>query len=652
MIISDRGLKGYAIVEASNDSPLAFQKGEPFTIETIVYPYANTQFPPEGVNGSYFGKGDKEYKIGQRDGTVEFVIGDGETATTVRSDAVQNEQDFYGKWHRITGIYDGKEMILFVDGKEVGRAPSEGATCQSCYPFEIGRNSESTNERPKVLIQSVQVYKEAISEGMARLSPPLRSTLYPAVLSVHFDQGKVAPTDQFYAGYGSNFGPIDVPNDHNFCMNGLIDTWHTPHPGAYELRKCVENVHLSAQPNEEGNIDSFQLENEYFFRDLSNHQILCTVTKEGLPIAQRSIIIGNDCANPAPGETVSVPLDFTQFVSIPGKGKVEQSSLAEFVRQNAQPGSEFFLNFDVRLVQKEGLLEAGTLVAQSQTRLPIYIEGFSPELIAETQTSVEKTPIDPSSVEFTLDFWRAPTDNDRGNYMLERAAPWRNAGAEILWDAPQQETIDDMIVVKRTGHGKKIDLACQWQETILPCGSRKIAITVERGKDLPDYLRIGTQLRLPKDYDNVTYYGRGPFENYSDRLSAAMVGRYSTTVDDMMVNYSEPSEFGNRTGCRWVELTNASGKGYRFTALNTNGVTTTAQDAATLNFSAKRMLARDLESVDHFWMVPRRDFIVLNIDLAQEGLAGDDSWGARAYEQFCLKDAQYRFEYMITEIQK
>ena len=131
-----------------------------------------------------------------------------------------------------------------------------------------------------------------------------------------------------------------------------------------------------------------------------------------------------------------------------------------------------------------------------------------------------------------------------------------------------------------------------------------------------------------------------------------MVGRYSTTVDEMFTPYSEPGEFGYRTDCRWVELTDQDGRGWRFTALETNGTCTTADEAAVLCFSARHFLHRDLESAEHNWMLPKRDFITLNIDLGQAGVGGDDSWHARELPQFRLSDNRYTFEYLITPIGK
>ncbi|MBQ2850908.1 MAG: hypothetical protein IJE77_10540, partial [Thermoguttaceae bacterium] len=150
---------------------------------------------------------------------------------------------------------------------------------------------------------------------------------------------------------------------------------------------------------------------------------------------------------------------------------------------------------------------------------------------------------------------------------------------------------------------------------------------------------------------SVEYYGRGPEENYWDRNGGSPLGFYQTTVDKMRVAYSEPSEFGARTDCRWFAVENKSGQRLRFVALDSNGTKTDANGAATLTFSARRALNRDLESVEHNWQIPRRDFVVLNVDFAQQGVGGDDSWGAQTYPQYRLSGDKYRYEFLV-EVEK
>lgn len=630
-------LKGYSIIDTGDTDTLNFEGKEPFTLEAVVFPYeASAASYITGV-GSYVGRGDS-WRLGQDGDQIEFsVLADGQPVTIATTDPI------LGKWHRATGVYTGEELLLYIDGQEAARRRIDGSLTKSVYPLELGRNSERTNLLSGSLVAAVQIYRRALTDEEIALPPEDRSNRDALVLDVDYSTAVVEMTDRYYLGYGGNFGPVDVPSAQNYCLNGLLDGWRQPHPGYYEIRRCHENASVVGSVESPG---VFTVVNGFLFRDLSGEKLLCTLTRDGVKLAEKTFVFGKTCDNPAAGESITLSIlkdGRPNFDTCSIEGEFD--SLDAMLEAASLPGEEFFLNFDIIQAADEGLLRAGTLLTQSQVRLPRYQEGLSPELTAKRGES-----FDLAALGLQCDFWRAPTDNDRGNAMPTRLALWRNAAAELIWEEPETARTGEGTTVTRKAKGRNLDLTCTLTETTLPDGSIKVAMTVEKGSDVPDFVRVGTQLRLPQEYDRVTYYGRGPYENYWDRKSGSMVGRYGTTVDEMFTPYSEPGECGYRTDCRWVEITNKDGKGWRFTALDANGVSTSADEAATICFSARRFLHRDLESVEHNWMLPERNFITLNIDLGQAGIGGDDSWHARELPQFRLSDNRYSFEYLMTPI--
>ena len=633
-------LKGYSIVDTGESGALNFKGKEPFTLEAVVFPYeASAESYITGV-GSYVGRGDS-WHLGQNGEQIEFSVLDGDTPVTIAA-----EEPILGDWHRAAAVCTGEELILYLDGKEAAHRPFSGSLTESIYPLELGRNSERTNLVSGSLVAAVRIYSRALSAEDIAQEPRQRGGDPPA-LDVDYSTAQIEMTDRFYLGYGGNFGPVDAPSAQNYCQNGLLDGWRRPHPGYYEMRRCHENV--SVMPSSQ-QLGVFTVTNDFLFRTLANEKVICYLTRNGEKIAEKTFVFGRDCGDPAPGESVTLSVlkdgrpDF-DTCSIEG----DFDCLGALLDAASLPGEEFFLNFDLVQAADEGLLRAGTLLTQSQIRLPYCREGISPELAAKRVSRGESAaaPLKPMP-----DFWRAPTDNDRGNAMPTRLAVWRNAAAELVWDQPETIQTTEGTVLKRAARGTNLDLTCTLTETTLADGSVKVAMTVEKGEDVPDFVRVGTSVRVPQQFDRVSYFGRGPYENYWDRKSGSMVGRYSTTVDEMFTPYSEPGEFGYRTDCRWVELTDQDGRGWRFTALETNGTRTTADEAAVLCFSARRFLHRDLESAEHNWMLPKRDFITLNIDFGQAGVGGDDSWHARELPQFRLSDNRYTFEYLITPIGK
>ena len=559
-------------------------------------------------------------------------------------------------WHRVAGVYTGSELILYIDGNEVSRIECDGQIAASDYPIELGRNSQHTDRLAGAILGGARAWRRALSPEEIKLEHSLRSNLGELALDVDFNATEVRLTDDLYLGYGGNFGPIDVPSDQNFCMNGVVDAWRNPHPGAFEIKKCYENIKI-VRPEEAGSdFTKFIVKNGWFFRDLSNVQVVCTLTEDGVGIASQTFRFGeNGVANPGPQSEAP----FEVAALLPGVDEeaadaanaadgVQAQTLDALLKEKVRPGYEYFLNVDFQLKEGEALLPKGTILTSEQFRLPVSPAGESAELAAKkADRAVDTEPFD-----MECDFWRAPTDNDRGNNMAQRLGVWRNAGPDMVWSDPVLGEADGLPTATWSGKGKAIDVKCDWVETTLADHSVKVSVTVEKGEGTPDFPRVGSLLSIPSEYDQIVYYGRGPQENYWERNTGAMVGRYATTVDQMFTAYSEPGEFGYRTDCRWVEVTNAEGNGWRFTALDANGTTTSAETAATLCFSAKRCLNRDLESVEHNWMIPQRDFITLNLDYKQMGVGGDDAWGAREYPQFRLTANKYTFAYLITPIGK
>jgi beta-galactosidase len=147
--------------------------------------------------------------------------------------------------------------------------------------------------------------------------------------------------------------------------------------------------------------------------------------------------------------------------------------------------------------------------------------------------------------------------------------------------------------------------------------------------------RFGLDLVVSAGLERISWFGRGPAETYADR-QFERVGVYSSTVTDQWFEYSRPQENGNKTDVRWVELTNTDGIGLR------------AVGAPTLSVAASHVTKGDLESADYSFKLPRRSEVYLNLDMAQMGVGGIDSWSPNAYPLPAYRIAadaphQYRF---------
>jgi beta-galactosidase len=170
-----------------------------------------------------------------------------------------------------------------------------------------------------------------------------------------------------------------------------------------------------------------------------------------------------------------------------------------------------------------------------------------------------------------------------------------------------------------------------------PDGELTISNHVELGADMQDPPRIGVELALPEGLEALTWYGRGPWENYSDRNAGAPVAVYSSTVAEQYVPYVMPQENGAKTGVRWLRISDGEGRGVEVAG------------EPTLSFTASHYSANDLYAARHTTDLQPRAEVLLALDAAQRGL-GTASCGPDTLDQYRLLEREYQFTYRLRPI--
>jgi beta-galactosidase len=455
------------------------------------------------------------------------------------------------------------------------------------------------------------------------------------------DQGLAQFKDgKKYWAYGGHFEPKGVYHDGNFCMNGVVNPDRTPHPGLYEVKKVYQNIGFKAVDIQNGKIT---IKNKRFFRDLSD----CTFKWELLKDGKIDMIGYIAHVSVAPQIEKEFSLDF---------GKTDENH-------------EYFLNIYALNNQETTLLPFGHVLASEQFQIkkpklqsPKY-QSFSKIISQETNDLIMLTGED-----FTItfdktkgalssyvlngyelikqplvaDFWRAPTDNDFGNKMQKRCIAWKDAVEKSKLQSITLEQINDKKVkVKAIHEFPSIDRSVQMEYSISNSGQIDVVYNFKYNKiGQQEVPRIGMVMQLPKEFDNLTYYGRGPWENYVDRNTAAFVGLYQSKVADQYYPYNRPQENGHKTDVRWLSLTNHSGLGLKIVA-NKGAIEFNALHYTTNDFDPgiKKQLRTPLD-------VKEGDFVELHIDHKMMGVGGDDSWGAKPHKQYIYtgnKDYTYGF---------
>ena len=450
--------------------------------------------------------------------------------------------------------------------------------------------------------------------------------------------------------YGGDFNRFDA-SDNNFCDNGLISPDRVPNPHMYEVGYYYQNIWTTPANLAQGEINVY---NENFFRDLSAYYMEWVVLANGKAV--RSGRVEN--LNVAPHQTAKIKLDL---------GKVCECK-------------EWLLNVTYRLKQKEGVLPAGYAVAKDQLVLNAY---KAPALELKNVETVNVETVVPQVQEndwnylivngedfrmefnkhsgylsryrvaglelmnegaaLTPNFWRAPTDNDMGAGLQHKYAVWKNPELKLI--SFKWESKDGQIVVYADYDMKQVSAKLNLTYVINNKGAVKVTqkMTVDPQAKVSPMFRFGMQMQMPKSFETVEYYGRGPIENYSDRNHSTDLGIYRQSVDEQFYSYIRPQENGTKTDIRWWKQLNAANRGLQIVA-----------DAP---FSASA-LHYTIESLDDGWGKDQRhspeveeaDLTNLCIDKAQMGLGCVNSWGAWPLPQYQVPYADYEFSFVLTPV--
>ncbi|WP_082897012.1 glycoside hydrolase family 2 TIM barrel-domain containing protein [Thalassotalea crassostreae] len=469
---------------------------------------------------------------------------------------------------------------------------------------------------------------------------------------------KEAPDGTIFQAYGGDLEPEGTPNSDSFCANGLVFADRTPYPYLWEVKKVQQNISIEALDLAQGKII---VRNKYYFKDLSNYQLNWRLLENGEVIEQGNV----RTLSAKPGKKEYITLDFKTPLS---------------------NQDEYFFNVDITLNNSEGLLEKGHIVAQEQLALPYQVANAKPPQQTPLEIENLKNKVTFSGADFTMDvdkttglitsinyygkeflkgpthpeFWRAPVYNDLEMVDYEKnMSVWQHAGKNSKLNSIQVERISSNYAQIQ------VELALDAIEsryfmTYHVYGSGEVKVDnwfyAAPHKEYGDLPRIGNLFELDTSFDKLTYYGRGPHENYDDRKSSAFVGLYETNVDALYVPYVRPSENGYRTDVRHVSFIDNQGQGITFSGINNSG----SNKKGVIGFGAEFFNTDDYDASKsdhvrrnlHPFELIKNDRIFVNIDYRQRGVGGTDSWGSEPLDNYILPWLDYRFSYSFKPYQE
>lgn len=458
---------------------------------------------------------------------------------------------------------------------------------------------------------------------------------------------KYTPQGAMIYAYGGDYGRYQA-SDNNFNCNGLVNPDRILNPHMYEVAKVYQSIHTVPADLQKGQVKVY---NENFFTDLSDYYMEWQIVANGEVIMQGVA----DNLNVAPQQESFINLGY---------------DASAFPKEQ-----EMLLNVAYKLKKSKQLMEAGHVAAKEQLVITPY-NTFSAEISEAGKASVyeDLSHIDLTGgnvvvtfnkvtgwieyirmddVELLEDgyalrpnFWRAPTDNDMGAALQHKFLPWKNP--ELKQKEMKVEEKGNNACVSVLYEIPALSAELQMDYELNGKGELKVreVMKVDKSKEkMPHLFRFGMQLVMPRYFDRIDYYGRGPVENYADRNYSQHIGRYKQLVKDQYYGYVRPQESGTKTDIRWWKVTDVDGRGLLI------------RSDVPFSASALNYLQEDLDdglakNQRHSGELKARDLTTVSFDLKQMGLGCIDSWGAWPLDPYLLPYDNYTFNFVISPVKK
>ena len=452
------------------------------------------------------------------------------------------------------------------------------------------------------------------------------------------DQG-VLTTDEngkeFFA-YGGDFG--DQPNDNNFCMNGVIASDRTPKPQTWEAKYVMQPVQITAVDLKNGLV---RMLSRFNFTNLNEYSVSWTLSEDATEI--QSGVIEGLSLNPGASKVVEIP----------------------FEDLNPKVNAEYWLRISVQLKDDKNWAKTGHELAKQQFKLPVKAEATAKELDSDNITfdeTDEQIVVSGKNFKASIGkksgliesyeegneqiitsalkpyFWRPLTDNDeRGWRAQQRIAIWKDLPEMLSLTEMNADASLASISVELVY--KELNLKLNY--TFANDGTVDVKFDLSIPEEMPEPIRVGMNMGVSTDLQQMSFYGKGPFENYSDRNGGADVAIYNGSVDDFYYNYTKPQESSNHTYVRWLALTN-----------NNSGLMVLGETP--LQTSVWPYTAENIHEAQHPTELEKAEALTVNINHKMAGVGGNDSWSinARPIDKYRLLDKAYSYEFKLVPLSK
>lgn len=457
--------------------------------------------------------------------------------------------------------------------------------------------------------------------------------------------------------YGGDMGFVGVPNDSNFCANGLVLADRTLRPHIWEVKKVYQNILFETVPFSPNQI---RVTNRYDFKSLDDYYYRWSLEEEGRVVQSGE----SEFPTIQAGESNLITLDLSAqlnptkeyFLKIEALTK-NQSLLIPSQHVVAMEQFPFFIPSERATFHNHdgviGSKPVGNQLLKTYENGDVITfkgdNGFSVSFSKSTGylTSLRYNDREMVIKGLTPNFWRPLTDNDVANGTLTRCLVWRNVEEDMrLRDFSVNSEEEGSILVATNYHLEKQRSTLDIIYRITLEGAINVSMNFTPGDlPLPEMPRFGMYWVIPAEYERFTWFGRGPHENYADRKTSAAIGIYESTVWEQFHPYIRPQETGNKSDTRWLSFQEEGiGKGVLI------------KGDKPLSVSAWNFSQDDIDYVPytierkHGGSVEKKDFIWINVDHAQMGVGGDNTWGAKVHPEYTITPDPISYSFTIYPI--
>ena len=423
--------------------------------------------------------------------------------------------------------------------------------------------------------------------------------------------------------YGGDFG--DNPNDGNFCVDGLVYPDRRPHTGFLELKQA------QAPLNVEYADGKLIVKSYRYFTSLSDLSLVYVVEKNGKPVITKRIGELEIAAKESAVYDVELPKDLSGVVTL--NVYIKQNTPTEWADVGYDVASWQFIISDN--LERLPATCGGAALTETNSE---YTVTFGETVCRVSRitgliTSVVHEGKEMLAAPVTPTIWRAPTDNDRRvrrDWELQRFHE-----VETKCYGVRANVEDDRVVITSSialGAKVRIPVAKMTLEYTFAkgCGVH-LACSADIHKDAANLPRFGFKFVLPENFEDISYFGYGPYESYEDKRLASRLSLFKTTATKNFEPYVKPQENSAHYGCKWATVTSVAGHGMLFYADK-------------FSLSASHFSPEQLTVIKHnYELVPERETTVI-IDYRNAGI-GSHSCGPELLPEYRISEKKIDFEF-------